>query len=104
MAATVARQESYPLAFKKARDDGFGRIAEGRFDTDFPAAGEAFHRIEAASSDDADACLRLLDHTVRLRFQSDGSLSCWKLRTGVHYGLLKYFSISSASGEKAGFA
>jgi hypothetical protein len=81
MAAAVAGKEGDAFAFEKASDDGFGRIAKGRFDADFPAIGEAFHRIKAAASDDADACLRPFGRTLRLCFQSDCSLSCWKLRT-----------------------
>ena len=66
----MASEKSHALAFEESGDHGFGGIAEGRSYANFLAVGEAFHGIEAAAADDADAGLSFFGSTLLLCLQS----------------------------------
>src|ERR1700692_2868245 len=56
--AAVPRQERNALPFQCSQHNGLGRLAEWSSNLDFTWAGQARHRIKAASADHADARLR----------------------------------------------
>ena len=74
MTAAMAREEGDALAFECSCNDGFGGIAERRFHLDFFAVGEAFHRIEAASTDDANGWVKGFVHAFLRCLQNGCSL------------------------------
>ena len=58
MAAAVAGEERYAAARECAENVIVGRLAAGRFDTDFFLRFESGHGVEPAAADDSDFCFQ----------------------------------------------